>query len=77
MNNLKRHANKETVEPEMEHNVCHTCEAKDGRAGMTINGNCKNCHETMKTGNYCVFTYLPRTDEELKLMADKLLGEKQ
>ncbi len=54
----------------MEYNVCETCGACDGRAGLVINvkGNpveCKNCYETRKTGAVFIDTTLPRTEAEL------------
>lgn len=49
----------------MEYNVCDTCLAGDGRAGMLIDGECENCHQTRQQGTICVFTNLKRTDDEL------------
>ena len=58
----------------MEYNVCKTCGAKDGRAGMLwgkiIDGvevaECENCHMTRKSGNCHVNGDLQRTPAELK-----------
>ena len=54
-----------------EYNVCETCGACNGRAGLVINvkGNpveCKNCYETRKTGAIFIDTSLSRTDAELE-----------
>jgi hypothetical protein len=49
----------------MEYNVCKTCGAKNGRAGLLINNECMNCHDTRKTGNITIHSDLPRTDEEM------------
>ena len=57
----------------MNFNICKCCEAKDGKAGLLINGKCKMCHETEKTGNLTMFTYLSRTSEEIERMTRKLL----
>ena len=46
-------------------NTCKTCGAKDGRAGLLIDGECQNCHETRRTGTISVFADLKRTPEEL------------
>ena len=56
---------------EMEYNVCETCGACNGRAGLVINvkGNpveCKNCYETRKTGAIFIDASLSRTQDELK-----------
>ncbi len=50
----------------MQYNVCKTCQAKDGRAGNLINGECENCYKTRELGVVHNFTYLKRTDEEIK-----------
>ncbi len=49
----------------MEYNVCGTCGASDGRAGLLINGECMNCHDTRKSGDISIHTNLPRTEEEI------------
>jgi hypothetical protein len=56
----------------VQYNVCSTCGAKDGRAGMLINGDCENCHDTRKTGEVVVHTNLSRTPEELQKTASIL-----
>ena len=55
----------------MRYNVCETCGAKDGRAGLLIcvwdaPNECLNCHDTRKTGNIVVHADLDRTSEELR-----------
>ena len=45
-------------------NVCETCGAKDGRAGLLVNGECLNCHETRETGKVVRHAYLRRTFRE-------------
>ena len=56
----------------MQFNVCGTCGACDGRAGLLINlgGNtvseCMNCYDTRKTGDITIHTNLRRTDEEIQ-----------
>ena len=50
----------------VEFNRCKTCEAKDGRAGNLINGECLNCYDTRRTGEICIHTNLRRTDEEIE-----------
>lgn len=50
----------------MEYNVCGTCGAKDGRAGLLINGDCMNCYETKKQNKVVISLNLPRTDEEIQ-----------
>jgi hypothetical protein len=52
----------------MEHNECETCGANDGRAGLLINGECLNCHETRKTGEIKVYASLQRTDKEMAIL---------
>jgi ribosomal protein L32 len=59
----------ETSKARMEHNICETCGASDGRAGNLYRqasgpNECKNCHETRMTGNYVFHIELQRTDEE-------------
>lgn len=49
----------------MKHNTCTTCGAGENRAGTLINGECRNCHETRRTGMFVVFNNLPRTQSEL------------
>ena len=48
------------------YNTCKTCGANNGRAGLLINGECENCHDTRKTGKISVHAKLRRTDEELQ-----------
>lgn len=50
----------------MGYNVCKTCLANNGRAGLLINGECVNCHKTRKTGDIIIHSFLNRTEEELK-----------
>jgi hypothetical protein len=50
----------------MTYNICKTCGACDGRAGILINDECQNCHKTRTTGEACVYLELSRTDEELQ-----------
>jgi hypothetical protein len=50
----------------MEYNECGTCEAGGGRAGMLINGDCLNCHNTRKSGNIVFDADLLRTEQELQ-----------
>lgn len=55
----------------MTFNVCQTCLASDGRAGLLIGikglpDECSNCHETRKTGNIVIHTNLKRTDDEIQ-----------
>lgn len=50
----------------MQYNVCETCGANNGRAGLLINGECLNCYETKKTGDVHIHTVLRRSEEELK-----------
>lgn len=55
----------------MEFNICETCGAKDGRAGLLIGRKggpmeCLNCHDTRKSGAITLHSNLERTDEELK-----------
>ena len=51
----------------MQHNLCKTCGATNGRCGMCINDECLNCHDTRKTGACSVHADLERTDEELAI----------
>lgn len=50
----------------MEYNVCKTCNAKNGRAGLLINDECENCYDTRKTGEIVIHVNLPRTNEEIQ-----------
>ena len=50
----------------MEYNVCKTCGAKDGRAGLLINSECLNCHETRKYKKIVLYSGLNRTESETK-----------
>lgn len=52
--------------PKMQYNVCKTCGAKDGRAGLLINNECENCHTTRKSGIISIHSHLSRTEEEIK-----------
>jgi hypothetical protein len=47
-------------------NVCKTCKADNGRAGMLLNGECLNCYHTRKTGDVCIHSGLSRTDAEIQ-----------
>jgi hypothetical protein len=58
----------------MEYNKCKTCGAKNGRAGMLINGECMNCYKTRKNKEITLDTSLQRTDEEVK-KTFAILGE--
>lgn len=49
----------------MEFNICKTCGAKDGSAGLLLNDECLNCYDTRKTGNSCIHSHLVRTEGEL------------
>ena len=50
----------------MQYNVCKTCGAKDGRAGLLINDECQNCYDTRNTGKITIHANLARTDEEIQ-----------
>ena len=57
----------------MEFNVCGTCGAKDGRAGLLIASElnnrvfeCSNCYDTRESGSIVIHTNLVRTDEEIE-----------
>ena len=50
----------------MAHNRCEICGACDGRCGMTLDGECLNCHDTRQTGDFVLHAELDRTPEELK-----------
>lgn len=60
----------------MQYNVCKTCGAGDRRAGMLINDECLNCHDTRKNGFITVHANLTRKDGEIKRTFD-ILKEKQ
>ena len=49
----------------MHYNVCKTCGADEGRAGMLINGECLNCHDTRLDSAVVIHAHLRRTDEEV------------
>lgn len=48
-----------------QYNECTTCGAKDGRAGLLINEECRNCHDTRKTGVATIHTNLCRLPDEI------------
>lgn len=48
----------------MTHNTCKTCGANNGRAGMLINEECLNCHDTRRTGTITIHANLERTEDE-------------
>ena len=50
----------------MTYNKCKTCGASNGRAGMLINDECENCHETRVRGEVWINAHLSRTNEELE-----------
>lgn len=50
----------------MQYNICKTCGACDGRAGLLINDECRNCHETRKHRVASFHGGLKRTDEEIR-----------
>lgn len=50
----------------MGYNICKTCGAADGRAGMLVNDECLNCYDTRDTGTVSIHLNLERTEEELK-----------
>ena len=68
----------------MGYNVCETCGAKDGRAGLLLcltdsKGNklpneCLNCSDSRKSNTLTLYANLRRTDEEIKLMTYNLFG---
>lgn len=60
----------------MTYNKCNTCHANDGRAGLLINDQCKNCHDTETTGIATIHQYLKRTDEEVALTLHILSPQK-
>ena len=49
----------------MQYNECKTCGAKDGRSGLLINDECRNCHDTRKTGVATIHTNLCRLPGEI------------
>lgn len=59
-------------------NICRTCGACDGRAGMLIQEgpdgvlNCLNCNDSFKQGAFVVHAHLHRTPEELKRQGEAL-----
>ena len=63
----------------MQYNVCSTCGAKDGRAGLLISSDinnhipeCLNCYDTRNGDAIVVHSNLIRTHEEIqKTMAIK------
>ena len=59
----------------MQFNVCGTCGAKDGRAGVLVNGECLSCRDSRRTNSCVLHTDLPRTDEEIQRMIDSILGK--
>jgi hypothetical protein len=61
--------------PKMQYNECKTCGAKDGRAGMLINDECLNCHDTRKTGEATIHTNLSRLPEEIVKTLNILIYE--
>jgi hypothetical protein len=56
------------------YNTCKTCGANNGRAGLLINGECENCHDTRKTGEISIHAKLRRTDDELQRTFEILNG---
>ena len=64
----------------MQYNVCETCGAKDGRAGMLwgkiLDGQevqfyeCENCHVTRESGSIFINANLKRTQNELRKTMD-------
>ena len=56
----------------MQYNICETCGANNGRAGLLISNEegflfeCRNCHTTRKTSEVFIDMSLSRTEEELK-----------
>ena len=59
-----------TKKPKMKYNVCLCCGAKDGRAGVLIDGNCKNCYDTT-TNKVVIHAELTRTKTEIARMIRK------
>lgn len=62
--------------PKRQYNVCATCGAKDGRAGLLINDGhgdeCMNCHDTRTKGIYVLHDNLSRTQNEANKTFDIL-----
>ena len=56
----------------MQYNICETCGANNGRAGLLISNEqgvlfeCINCHTTRKTGEVFIDMSLLRTEVEIK-----------
>lgn len=55
----------------MQYNICPTCGASNGRAGMLLSNGvnspeCLNCHETRKTQQIVIHHWLKRTDDEIQ-----------
>lgn len=50
----------------MQYNVCKTCGANNGRAGMLRNDECANCYDTRTSGSITIHSSLVRTAEEHK-----------
>ena len=56
----------------IQYNVCETCGAKDGRAGLTIKTvkylkmECLNCNKTRESGTIVIHSHLIRTEEEMR-----------
>ena len=68
---INRKGNKNNME-KMQYNVCETCGAKDGRAGLLIKtkgtnlSECINCHDTRERKEVVIHMRLSRTEEEIK-----------
>jgi hypothetical protein len=65
--------------PVMQWNVCETCGAKDGRAGLLRKikdgpAECLNCSDTRQQGAVVIHSNLKRTDEEIQKTMDILKG---
>lgn len=56
----------------MQCNVCKTCGAGNGRAGMLINDECLNCYDTRTSKVATFHASLSRTDDEIKRTFDIL-----
>lgn len=68
----------------MNYNVCSTCGACNGRAGLLFGKvgcdlyDCENCRDTKKSGKIVIHSNLPRTEEELKktfAILDKIIDK--
>ena len=59
-------SNENLQKPKMQYNQCKTCGAKDGRAGLLINDECKNCYDTRRTGEAVLHSNLLRYPEEVE-----------